>query len=182
MISVIIPVHDNEERLTLCLAALARLALEGLIADVVVADLGARDATLEVADAAGCTILEACGELDAALEKAAGLARKDWLLGLLPGDRPDDTVAKAALRHIGLAERGGGPVAAAAFLALPAHASLTYRGAAALAFDLFGHAAPRNRRALAPKAAARLLATSGARWRGVRMRERVITGYRPGDP
>ena len=52
------------------LAALAPFAAEGLIADVVVADLGSRDATLAVADAAGCTIVENCAETAAALERS----------------------------------------------------------------------------------------------------------------
>jgi hypothetical protein len=172
MISVIIPVRDSEERLALSLAALAPLALQGLIADVVVADQGSRDATLKVADATGCAILEPCGDLDASIERAAGLARKDWLLGLLPGDLPDETVAKAALSHIAQSERTGTP-SPAAYLALPTNSGALRRAARCLAFDMSGHAPGHCRRVLAPRAEARLLSDPLTRWRGTRMKERI---------
>ncbi|MBV9588678.1 MAG: hypothetical protein JO310_03680, partial [Hyphomicrobiales bacterium] len=53
MITVVFLTRDAEEPLLRSLAALAPFATEGLIGDVVVADLCSRDATLEVAEAAG---------------------------------------------------------------------------------------------------------------------------------
>ena len=100
MITVIFIVRNAEEPLLRSLAALAPFAAEGLIGDVVVADLGSRDATLAVAEAAGCKIVAKCATNGAALERAVKLARKDWLLVLEAGDTPDRGVATSLRDHI----------------------------------------------------------------------------------
>ncbi|MFI5015511.1 MAG: glycosyltransferase [Hyphomicrobiales bacterium] len=172
MISVIIPVRDEEERLVRSLAALVPLAAEGLVADVVIADCGSRDATLRVANAAGCAILENCRDRGSAIAAAVAMARKSWLLLLAAGDIPDEEVAMAARDHIALTERAGAP-RAGAFLALPAGAGVLRRAALSLAFDVFGHAAPGHRRVLAPREEASVLAVTHERWRGVRLKARI---------
>ena len=53
MLSVIIATHESERALVPTLAALVPGAAAGLLAEVVVADAGSRDATAEVADIAG---------------------------------------------------------------------------------------------------------------------------------
>jgi glycosyltransferase involved in cell wall biosynthesis len=172
MISVIIPVRDEEEKLLRTLAALAPLAAQGFFADVVVADCGSLDATLRVADAAGCAIVENCGDRCSAIGQAILLARKGWLLGLLPGDIPDEALAIAARQHIAQTELAG-TAPAAAFLALPAGAGVMRRAALASMFEKFGRAGPHIRRVLAPRGDAPLLAATGERWRGVRLKVRI---------
>jgi glycosyltransferase involved in cell wall biosynthesis len=157
MITVVIPVRDQEEPLLRTLAALAPLAAQGIVADVVVADCGSRDATLSVADAAGCAIVENCADRASAIRAAVGLARKPWLLLLAAGDIPDAGLAAAAREHIARTDLTGQP-RAAAFLSLPAGAGVLRRAALALGFDMFGHSAPQARRVLAPRAEAHLLA------------------------
>jgi glycosyltransferase involved in cell wall biosynthesis len=170
MISVIIVVRDAEEPLLRTLAALAPLAAEGLIADVIVADLGSRDATRAVAEAAGCTLVENCGNRASAIARAVELARKSWLFALTAGDRPDAAVADALRDHIapnGLAPRP------AAFLALPAGAGILRRACLGAAFDALGITSRDGPRVLAPRDGAHLLALSDRRWRGVRLRARI---------
>src|SRR5689334_19234689 len=117
MITVIFTVRDAEEPLLRSLAALAPFATEGLIADVVVADLCSRDATLAVAEAAGCTLVRECTSRATALERAVKLARKDWLLALEAGDTPGPAVAASLRDHIAQSAKAPRPLA---FLALSA--------------------------------------------------------------
>jgi len=174
MISVLICACDEEARLVRSLAALAPLAVRGLVADVIIADCGSRNATLAIADAAGCAIIEACRDRVTAVGRAAGLARKEWLLGLVSGDLPDDALAIAARRHMARTESAGAP-RAAALLALAAARGQLRRTTIALAFDLFGVSSPQARRVLAPRAEAHLLGAAGRVWRGARLRERVVS-------
>jgi glycosyltransferase involved in cell wall biosynthesis len=79
MITAIIETLNEDVSLARALAALVPAATEGVIRDVIVIDRGSNDATREVADAAGCTVVEASGAVDArriAVEQARG----DWLL------------------------------------------------------------------------------------------------------
>ena len=79
MITAIIETENEEVSLAHALAALVPAATEGLIRDVIVIDHGSEDGTREVADAAGCTIIDAGGETDAR-RAAVERARGDWLL------------------------------------------------------------------------------------------------------
>jgi glycosyltransferase involved in cell wall biosynthesis len=74
MISVVIATHNNERTLGPCLAALVPAAIDGLVREVILADAGSTDDTLEIADDAGARVVQ--GGLDAAV----ALARSDWLL------------------------------------------------------------------------------------------------------
>jgi glycosyltransferase involved in cell wall biosynthesis len=172
MISVIIPARDEEEKLLRTLFALAPLAAEGFIADVIVADCGSQDATLSVADAAGCAIIENCLDRGAAIGQGVELARKQWLLGLRPGDIPDEAVGLATRRHITEAGPAGAKLAAA-LLAPPAGAGLMRRAALASMFDMFGQTMPRFRRVLAPRTDAAALTATGGFWRGIRLKARI---------
>jgi glycosyltransferase involved in cell wall biosynthesis len=54
--------------------------MDGLVSEVILCDCGSTDATLEIADAAGATVIEAgCGQQ---LLAGAQAARKPWLLFL----------------------------------------------------------------------------------------------------
>ena len=79
MITAIIETRNEEVGLTHALAALVPAATEGILWDVIVIDKGSDDGTRAVADAAGCTIINASAEVDprrTAVERARG----DWLL------------------------------------------------------------------------------------------------------
>ncbi len=79
MITAIIETLNEEVGLAHALVALVPAATEGIIRDVIVIDHGSSDATREVADAAGCTIVEAAGKTDGR-RRAVEQARGDWLL------------------------------------------------------------------------------------------------------
>jgi len=85
MLSVIIPTRDSERALVSTLAALVPAAMEGFIAEVIVADGGSRDDTAAVADVAGCKFSVVEGSLGRRLKIAAAAARAPWLLFLRPG-------------------------------------------------------------------------------------------------
>ena len=83
-ISVIIPTLDSARHLPRALAPLVDGMQEGLIREVIVSDGGSRDETLEIADAAGCTLIS--GEAGRAKQLLNGMARAKgkWLLVLHP--------------------------------------------------------------------------------------------------
>lgn len=83
-ISVIIPTLDSARHLPRALAPLVEGMAEGLIREVIVSDGGSRDETLDIADAAGCTMIS--GEAGRAKQLLNGVARSKgkWLLALHP--------------------------------------------------------------------------------------------------
>ena len=85
MLSVIIPTRDSERALVSTLAVLVPAAMEGFIAEVLVADGGSRDDTAAVADVAGCKFSVVEGSLGRRLKTAAAGARAPWLFFLRPG-------------------------------------------------------------------------------------------------
>lgn len=95
MISVIIPTLNAGAGLPLTMACLVGAALEGLVKEVLVADGGSTDFTLEYADDAGARILK--GHSVAA---ACASARGDWLLILQPGARLAPDWESAVARHV----------------------------------------------------------------------------------
>lgn len=100
MLSVIIPTKDCERRLVHTLAMLVSASVSGLVGDVVIADSGSSDDTVEVADIAGCTVLVSSDPLGARLRAAALAARGDWLLFLHPGSVLGSGWAESAKRFI----------------------------------------------------------------------------------
>lgn len=85
MLSVVIPTRNNERALVSTLAALVPGAAEGVVRNVVVADDGSTDATLEVADLAGCDAVVEGASWAARLNIAARGAKGPWLMFLEPG-------------------------------------------------------------------------------------------------
>jgi glycosyltransferase involved in cell wall biosynthesis len=95
MISAIIPTLNDARRLTATLAALAPAAMDGFVREVIVADGGSTDGTLEVAEDAGADVVTT------GLAEALAVARQPWLLILAPGSRPQvgwETAAHAHMR------------------------------------------------------------------------------------
>jgi glycosyltransferase involved in cell wall biosynthesis len=84
MISVVIPAHNSQTALPRCFDSLIGATVRGLVKEVVVADGGSTDATLTIADAAGCHVARAGRSRAAQLIAGAAMARGDWLLFLLP--------------------------------------------------------------------------------------------------
>jgi len=81
MISAILATRNDARRLGETLAALVPAAVDGLVRQVIIADAGSTDRTLEVADDAGATLVS--GDLRAGM----AVARERWLLILDPGVR-----------------------------------------------------------------------------------------------
>ena len=94
MISVVISTLNDEAVLGRALAPLVPAAVAGLVREVIIADGGSSDATLEIADDAGCRILAGLPLAEERLREAARTAQGDWLMlmkpciQLLPGWEP----------------------------------------------------------------------------------------------
>lgn len=84
MISVLISTLNDEAVLGRALMGLTSAAVGGLVSEVIVADGGSTDATLEVADDAGCTLIAGEATPGAQLRAASAAAKRDWLLVLDP--------------------------------------------------------------------------------------------------
>jgi hypothetical protein len=82
MITAILSTGDDEMGLAMALSALVPAATEGIVREAIVADAGAGEGTLLIADEAGCEVVrDDDGE---GLKRAAAGARGDWLLFLTP--------------------------------------------------------------------------------------------------
>ena len=86
---MVIATQDSERALLPTLAALVPGAAAGMVREVIVIDAGSRDATVEVADVAGCRVLSSSARRGLRLKDAAGAARGRWLLFLEPGVVPE---------------------------------------------------------------------------------------------
>jgi hypothetical protein len=89
MLSSIIATRESERSLVPTLNALFPGVMAGLLAEVIVADAGSRDATHEVADIAGCAFLSSDAPLGERLTGAVEASRGGWLLFLPAGSIPD---------------------------------------------------------------------------------------------
>ena len=94
MISVIVPTRDSAIVLPVCLSALVSAAVSGLVQEVVLADGGSADATLEIALDAGARVV--AGDVAAAVATAKG----DWVLILPPTTRLEAGWEAEAAEHI----------------------------------------------------------------------------------
>ncbi|MBK8458645.1 MAG: glycosyltransferase [Phyllobacteriaceae bacterium] len=82
MLSVIIETANHEEGLARTLSPLVGGLVEGVVREVIVCDGGSADATLKVAEHAGCRVVSG------GVAEAIRAAKSDWLLFLEPGARP----------------------------------------------------------------------------------------------
>ncbi|MDR4307851.1 glycosyltransferase [Chelatococcus sambhunathii] len=111
MLSVVIPTRNDERALVRTLASLVPAAADGVVRDVIVADSGSTDATLEVADLAGCRVAgpvpggpQARGAL---LDGAVRTAKGPWVMVLEPGVVLEEGWHREAAAMIETLERRG---------------------------------------------------------------------------
>lgn len=97
MISVVIATRDNERDLVECLTPLVQASVEGLIRELVAADAGSSDATLEILDEAGAVLA------GGGLAGACAAAKGPWLLIVEPTSRLGYDWLGPVRRHL---ERG----------------------------------------------------------------------------
>lgn len=98
MISAVIATLNHEAVLGRALSPLVSAAVSGLLTEVIVSDGGSIDATLDIADDAGATILT--GSLEGRLERGCAAARGSWLLLLDPLAWLEPAWQEAARSHI----------------------------------------------------------------------------------
>jgi len=84
MLSVVIPTLNAEPTLARTLAALIPAVLKGVVREVIVADGGSTDATLEIVEAAGARLVQSSRGRGIQLAAGAQGVRCDWLLFLEP--------------------------------------------------------------------------------------------------
>ena len=101
MLTVVIETSNQAEALARTLSSLVGGAVEGIVREVLVHDLGSTDGTERVAEHAGCRIVTR-----GALREGLGRAKGDWLLFLEPGARLADGWIDAVRDHV---ETGRGP-------------------------------------------------------------------------
>lgn len=107
MLSAIISTQNSERTLVPTLSALVSAATAGLLAEVVVADGGSRDATAEVADIAGCRFTSSSEALGIRLKAAAATVRSPWVMFLRAGTVPQPGWIDAAEHFMQAAEPAG---------------------------------------------------------------------------
>ena len=115
MLSAIIATHESERALVPTLAALVPGAAAGLLVEVVVADADSRDATVEVADIAGCRFVSSTEPVGARLKAAAASTRSPWLMFLRAGAVPQAGWIEAADRFMQATDLLDGAARAAVF-------------------------------------------------------------------
>ena len=108
MISVVIATFDSATALGTTLGVLVPGAMRGVIREVIVADGGSTDATIAIADAAGCNVLASAAPLGGRLAAAAGAARGRWLLFLRPGTILEANWLDEIVRFTTTSEASGG--------------------------------------------------------------------------
>jgi hypothetical protein len=100
MISVVLATLNNERTLGDALGALIAAAIDGLVREVIVADGGSTDHTLEIADDAGARILRSADPTVDRVRQGCAAARGEWLLVLAPQATPPTGWENAVLDHI----------------------------------------------------------------------------------
>ena len=99
-ISVIIPTLDAAATLPDCLSALLEGVVQGLIGDLVISDGGSRDATLELAQAAGAVVVTGPASRGGQLRRGCAAARGSWLLVLHADTVLDVGWSRAVAAHL----------------------------------------------------------------------------------
>ena len=99
-ISVIIPTLNAQRDLPECLSALVEGLAAGLIRELIVSDGGSADATAEIAEAVGATVLTGPASRGGQLRRACAIAHGDWIMVLHADTRLDPGWALAVSDHV----------------------------------------------------------------------------------
>lgn len=102
MISVVIPTLNAAAHLPRALAPLVQGVQHGLIKQVIIADGGSTDETLEIAEAAGCDIVMSAPGRAKQMRAGALASRANWLLFLHADTALGPNWISEAQRHMGL--------------------------------------------------------------------------------
>jgi glycosyltransferase involved in cell wall biosynthesis len=144
MLSVIISTMNSERTLVPTLAMLVAGAMSGLVREAIVTDGGSTDATVDVADVAGCTVLAAPGSLGTRLKAAATAARSPWLMFLRAGTILDATWLDETARFIDEADRAGDAAVFRKTVSARAAYPILQETLGLIGFGLFGRVHPRQ--------------------------------------
>jgi rSAM/selenodomain-associated transferase 2 len=115
LLSVIIPTLNAERTLADTLTALIPATIEGVVNEVIIADGGSTDMTLEIADGAGATIVRTEKGRGQQMHIGAKAARQTWLLFLHADTVLDPGWSSAAVAFIDAVDSGKRQPGAAAF-------------------------------------------------------------------
>ncbi len=116
MLTVIVPTLDAESGLAATLTALVPAVVDGTVRQVIIADGGSKDRTLQIADQAGAEIITVPGGgRGRQLAEGAARARQPWLLFLHADTVLSDGWFREAAAFMERVDSGGRPTAAAAF-------------------------------------------------------------------
>lgn len=105
-ISVVIPTLNAEGALPACLSALIEGVQAGLICELVISDGGSRDATAEIAEAAGAELIRRAPSRGGQLRRGCAAARGAWLLVLHADTVLEPGWAEVVAAHIRRREAG----------------------------------------------------------------------------
>ncbi len=122
MLSVVIATKNCERALVRTLAMLVAGAAAGFVREVILADGGSTDATVEVGDIAGCEILASPSPVGERLKAAVAKARAPWLMFLRPGVVLDPAWVEETTRFLDRCETLGA-LRAGVFRRLPSGGS-----------------------------------------------------------
>ena len=84
MITVVIPTRDSAHLIGPCLSSLVAAAVDGLVREVVLADGGSTDGTLDIGEDCGARVVSAGDDLGQGLAEACERPRGEWLMLLEP--------------------------------------------------------------------------------------------------
>ncbi len=115
MISVVIPTLNAAPGLATTLTALVPGVVNGAIREVIVADGGSSDRTVEIAEAAGAEIIRTERGRGAQLKAGADAARSDWLLFLHADTALEVGWEEEVRAFVDRVDSGARPETAAAF-------------------------------------------------------------------
>ena len=115
MISVVIPALNAEACLTRTLGALVPAAVDGIVRELIIADGGSADRTIELADDAGAVIVKTERGRGVQLIAGAERAKSPWLLFLHADTVLAPEWAIEAAQFMGAVDRGARGQAAAVF-------------------------------------------------------------------
>lgn len=106
-LSVVIPTLNAQDCLPATLVSLSEGLESGLIADLVIADGGSKDATLKIADDAGATIVKTKPGRGGQMAAGAVAAKGDWVLFLHADSQLSPGWTTHAAHHLAMSQKAG---------------------------------------------------------------------------